>query len=326
MMYTPPRFDATLNMHNRKKKLDVKSANRLEPFFEVTAFSANPTSGWDTRHHGFVFAHLDRLADVIFYRAMVDTRKEPDAASRYEAICQGKVVARGCVMGYPIDIRMTSSYSYEMVVYVAAGTTITLRHRPDTETGGRYSLSFATKEPQVVSNSMARFLWKFAGIVFGGNKYRFDRLVRTRTFTLYPATGFKPSQKFGEMFYNVVEQPDSAPQANVVSSYGAPAPTFTIDKSKNKQLKEYQQAATAILDTFAALTDLKIARPGTMLWGFRNVPRILMDKPLKGMSLEDFCQTISDALMAEVFGTICLPTNVQLKHMIRIAIDGYEED
>jgi hypothetical protein len=258
---------------------------------------------------------------------MMDIRKEPDAAGRYEAICQGQTAVRGSVMGYTSTIRMTSSYSYEITIYMYPDTRIVLRHRPDTETGGRYSMSFVTESPKVVCSSMAMFLWKVAGIGFSSNKYRFDRLVRTRTFTFHHATGgFKPLHKFGEMYYNVVEQADSVPLVEVVSFYGTAAPTFTADKSKNKQLKGYLQAATAIIDTFAALTDLKIARPGTMLWGFRNVPLILMDKPLKGMSLEDFCQTISDALMAEVFGTICLPSKPQLKHMIRIAIEGYEED
>jgi hypothetical protein len=323
MSYTPPAFDAKLNMRNRRKKL----APQLEPFFEVTAFAANPTTGWSVRHHGFLFDNPDRLADALFYRVMTDIKKEPDAVSRYDAMRRGKAAVRGRVMGYAVDIRMLTLSSYEMVIYVQPSTTITIRRRPDTAEDGRYSLSFVTDAPQVVTSSMAMFLWKTAGIEFRDNKYRFDNLVRTRTFTFHNSTQLKPFHKYGEMYYDIVEQPNGVPQTEVVSVNGIPAPTFTPDKSKDKQLKEYLQAATAILDTFAALTDLKVVRPSEMGWGVVDVPSKLMDMQLKGVSLEDFCQALSAALViTKSFGVVCLPTRVQLKHIIRIAIDGYEED
>lgn len=322
MSYTPPAFDTKLNMHNRRKKLGTK----LEPFFGATAFAANSTSGWDTRHHGFLLASPDRVADALFYRAMIRVRELPHATSHYDEMCNGKVAVSGRVMGYSVDIRMMTPSSYEMVIYIQPRSTITIRRHPDTATDGRYSLSFVTGSPQVVPSSTARLLWKVAGIEFSDNKYRFDRLVRTRTFAFHHSTEPKQLHGYGEMYYDTVEQPNGAPQVVVASRHGVSAPTFTPNKRKNKQLKEYLQAATSILDTFAALTDLMVVRPGTMLWGFEDVPSKLMNMPLKGMSLEDFCQAVSTSLVAKPRGAICLPSRVQLKHIIRIAIDGYEED
>jgi hypothetical protein len=309
-------------MHNRRKRL----APQLEPFFGVTAFAANPTSGWSIRDNGFLFASPDRLADALFYRAMTDIKKEPDAASRYDAMRRGKVAVSGRVMGYAVDVKMITLSSYEMVMYVQPSSTITIRRRPDTSTDGRYSLSFVTDAPQVVTSSMAMFLWKTAGIEFSGNKYRFDNLVRTRTFTFHHTAERKPFHKYGEMYYDVVEQPNGVPQVVRASINGIPAPTFTPNKSKDGQLREYLQAATSILETFTALTDLTVVRPSEMGWGVVDVPSKLIDMQLKRVSLEHFCQALSASLVAKPFGMICLPTKVQLEHIIRIAIDGYEED
>jgi hypothetical protein len=321
-MYTPPAFDAKLTARGHRKNLGPKS----DPYFEATAFAANSTSGWDTRHHGFLLSNPDKLADALFYRAMIGLNKEPATVRNYDAMCSGKVAVSGRVMGYAVDVKMTTLSSYEIVLYVHPQTTIILRRRPDTATDGRYSLLFVTGSPQVVTSSMARFLWKAAGIEFSDNKYWFDRLVRTRTFTFHHDTERKTLHKRGSMYYDIVEQPNGAPQVEVVSVNGIPAPTFTPNKRKNRQLKEYLQAATSILDTFAALTDLKVVRPSEMGWGVVDVPSKLMGMSLKGMSLEDFCQAVSASLVAKPSGAICLPSRVQLKHLIRIAIDGYEED
>jgi hypothetical protein len=322
MSYTPPAFDAKLNMHNRRKRL----APQLEPFFNATAFAANPTSGWSIRDNGFLFASPDKLADALFYRAMTDVKKEPDAVSRYDAMRRGKVAVSGRVMGYAVDVKMITPSSYEMVMYVQPSSTITIRRRPDTAEDGRYSLSFVTGSPQVVPSSTAMFLWKVAGIGFSDNKYWFDRLVRTRTFTFQHPAEKTPFHGYGGMCYDIVEQPNGAPQVTVVSVNGIPETTFTPDKSKNKQLKEYLQAAMAIIETFTTLTDLTVVRPGEMRWGFEDVPSKLMNMQLKGMSLEDFCQAVSASLVTKPFGAICVPSRTQLKHMIRLAIDGYKED
>jgi hypothetical protein len=63
-----------------------------------------------------------------------------------------------------------------------------------------------------------------------------------------------------------------------------------------------------------------------MIWGFEDIPSKLRDSPLRGASLDVFCQTLYDMLATAPSGTICLPSKPQLKHLIRVTIDGYEED